>query len=305
MNITNKIYIPPIKCQGIKTKVAPLILANISLREDSVWFEPFMGSGVVGFNARPNKALFSDINPHLINFYNAIKSSEITPAIAREFLEEQGASLRKKGDEYYYFVRKRFNSEKSPLDFLFLSRACFNGMIRFNRAGNFNVPFCKKPERFSKAYITKIANQIEYVWQAVRHHDWRFKTIPFWDAIPLAKENDIIYCDPPYLGRYTDYFDTWSEEDEHRLFKYLSQTKAKFILSTWLKNKYRQNKMISTLWKNYYIITKEHFYHVGAKETNRNSMTEALVMNFVPLTPVIFKRQSAQQTLAHIHSATK
>jgi DNA adenine methylase len=30
------------------------------------------------------------------------------------------------------------------------------------------------------------------------------------------------------------------------------------------------------------VLTKEHFYHVGAKEENRKPMLEALVMNFTP-----------------------
>ena len=29
-------------------------------------------------------------------------------------------------------------------------------------------------------------------------------------------------------------------------------------------------------------MTREHFYHVGGKEENRNPMLEALVMNFEP-----------------------
>ena len=35
-----------------------------------------------------------------------------------------------------------------------------------------------------------------------------------------------------------------------------------------------------TLWKGFQVFTQEHFYHVGAHETNRNSMIEALVTNY-------------------------
>ena len=30
------------------------------------------------------------------------------------------------------------------------------------------------------------------------------------------------------------------------------------------------------------MLTKEHFYHIGAKEENRKPMLEALVMNYTP-----------------------
>ena len=54
---------------------------------------------------------------------------------------------------------------------------------------------------------------------------------------------------------------------------------AKFILSTWLSNKYRTNEYVFDIWKDCNVATKEHFYHVGGKETNRNAVYEALLSN--------------------------
>ena len=98
--------------------------------------------------------------------------------------------------------------------------------------------------------------------------------------IPLAKESDIFYCDPPYYGRYVDYYNGWTEADEELLFNQLSETKAKFILSTWHHNDYRANEMISKYWDKFNIITRDHFYHSGGKIENRRSIVEALVCNF-------------------------
>jgi len=52
------------------------------------------------------------------------------------------------------------------------------------------------------------------------------------------------------------------------------------VLSTWLKNDYRENPYINSVWKNCFISSKQHFYHVGAKEENRNPVYEALLSNF-------------------------
>lgn len=68
-----KVYIPPIKIQGIKTKLVQLISEAVSMDDHAVWYEPFMGSGVVGFNLAPENAVFGDTNPYIIEFYNAIK----------------------------------------------------------------------------------------------------------------------------------------------------------------------------------------------------------------------------------------
>src|SRR5437867_402892 len=107
----SQVFIPPIKCQGIKTKLVPWILEQVSFGEGQCWIEPFMGSGAVGFNLRPHKAIFGDKNPHLINFYHAIQAREITPAKARSFLESEGERLRARGQIYFRAVRERFNRE--------------------------------------------------------------------------------------------------------------------------------------------------------------------------------------------------
>ena len=141
-----KIFVPPIKSQGIKTKLVPWIKQIVPENFNGVWIEPFMGTGVVAFNIKPKKAILCDTNPHLINFYNSLKDETITPNIVRVFLEEEGKKLENIED-YYYQVRDRFNANHNPLDFLFINRAGFNGMIRFNSNGKHNVPFCKKTKR--------------------------------------------------------------------------------------------------------------------------------------------------------------
>ncbi len=275
-----KLFIPPIKSQGIKSKLIQWIASNIEGIEYDRWVEPFMGTGVVAFNIRPKKALLCDTNPHLINFYNALKNKEVTSPIVRNFLTIEGEKLLKSNGDYYYEVRQRFNENGNPLDFLFLSRSCFNGMMRFNRKGGFNVPFCRKPNRFAPALITKITNQVENISQIIDYGDYEFKMQDFKTTIGEADENDLIYSDPPYIGRHTDYFNSWSEENELELKNGLNNSKAKFILSTWLSNKYRTNEYIFSIWKDCYVATKEHFYHIGGKEENRNAIYEALLSNF-------------------------
>lgn len=275
-----KVFVPPIKTQGIKTKLVPLIRQNIVMDTDSVWIEPFMGSGVVGFNVKPNKAIFADTNPYIIEFYNQIKSGDITPQIVREFLETEGKLLEQGDDEYYYTVRKRFNAEHRPLDFLFLNRSCFNGMIRFNSDFEFNVPYGHKPKRFAKAYVTKIVNQVAHVSSLLKTYSWDFICQSFEQTIKMATKNDFIYCDPPYIGRHVDYYDSWDERSEILLHKVLLDSKSNFMISTWDHNDYRTNEYIFSVWNDCYKITKEHFYHVGAREKNRNPVIEALLTNY-------------------------
>ncbi len=274
-----KVFVPPIKSQGIKTKLVPWIKEIVPQNFNGTWVEPFMGTGVVAFNIKPKKAILCDTNPHLINFYNFLKNGTITPNIVRAFLEEEGVKLQNIED-YYYQVRERFNKKHNPLDFLFINRAGFNGMIRFNSKGKYNVPFCKKPQRFSKAYITKIVNQVEYVYKLIKQNDYTFLCQDFQKTINETDAEEIIYCDPPYIDRHTDYFNSWNERDEYNLFNSLKEFQGKFILSTWHNNKYRKNLYIDKLWSEFNLFTREHFYHLGGNENNRNSMIEAIITNY-------------------------
>ena len=274
-----KIFVPPIKSQGIKTKLTEWISTNVENVSYERWVEPFMGTGVVAFNVRPKKALLCDSNPHLIKFYNAIKDKKITSGIVKRHLTEEGKKLLESDGKYYYEVRTRFNLEGNPLDFLFLSRSCFNGMMRFNRKGGFNVPFCKKPNRFAQALVTKITNQVENISKIIENGDYTFKHQDFKQTLNEINPNDLVYSDPPYIGRHVDYFDSWTEDEEIILNNGLNKSNVSFILSTWLSNKYRTNDYVFSVWQNCFVSTKEHFYHVGGKESNRNAVYEALLSN--------------------------
>lgn len=275
-----KTLVPPIKCQGIKTKLVPAIKRITPPVISGRWIEPFCGSCVVALNLRPQRALLSDSNQHLVTFYQSIQDGSVTPHLVKEFLQQEGHTLRQKGRDYYYEIRTRFNAHPTPLDFLFLNRACFNGVMRFNSRGEFNVPFGNKPDRFRQAYITKIVNQIKAFKEVLGSHEWTFQVADFRTSLADAEEDDFIYADPPYSGRHTDYYNVWADNDEADLVHILQQSRSRFILSTWHHSQYRHNPSIDIHWNAYSIKTSAHYYHVGSTEDLRSAMTEALIANY-------------------------
>ncbi|MBL8203765.1 MAG: Dam family site-specific DNA-(adenine-N6)-methyltransferase [Blastocatellia bacterium] len=289
------IGVPPIKCQGIKTKLVPFIFSNLQweAKSDARWIEPFLGSGVVAFNLAPQRALLADTNKHIIGLYRAIQMGEMTRGNVREFLQEEGQKLAAHGQEYYYEVRERFNQSASPFDFLFLNRACFNGVMRFNRKGQFNVPFGHKPERFAPAYITKIVNQVGWVEKQMRGKDWEFRVASWSDILSEAQREDFVYLDPPYIGRHTDYFNAWDNNEAVALAETAHQLSCGFALSMWMENRYRKNEHLEKYWPDTEIKTISHFYHVGSTEDLRNEMSEALAIKPGFSAPAMAKSKSA------------
>lgn len=277
--------IAPIKIQGKKTKLVPYILDNITLDENTIWVEPFLGSGEVLFNVNPNKAIVSDNNKLIIDFYTKIQKKEITSEIVKSFLEIHGKKLQEGGEEYYYKIREEFNKTLDPLYFIFLNRSCFNGIIRFNSKNEFNVPFCKKDNRFSKSYITKIVNQVKKIEEILLSHgdNWKFVCCDWKDTFNKYhnKKNVFFYFDPPYINRYSDYFNKWEEKENTDFFDTIKNSKSNFILSNWYSNSFRKNNALIDTFENgkFDIIKINHYYHVGGKELNRNPIIECLIKN--------------------------
>ncbi len=70
--------VPPIKSQGIKTKLVPWIM-DLAPKVNGKWVEPFLGTGVVAFNCGYKNTILNDTNPHIISFYKGVQ-----PTLFRE-----------------------------------------------------------------------------------------------------------------------------------------------------------------------------------------------------------------------------
>jgi len=279
-----KSHQPPLKIQGKKLKLIKWIGNNISWNGEGVYYEPFLGSGSVGFNINPNKAVFGDDNPHIIRFYNQVKMGKITPSVVVDFLTEEGKKLSEEGADYYNHVRERFNETGSSLDFLFLSRAGFNGMMRFNLNGRFNVPFCHKPYRYyrngkASALTTGISYEVKWLQDLMRDKDWRFVCCDWKDLYTLHRPggNDFVYLDPPYIGRHTDYFNKWDMDDAQLLAKETRKLNCGWALSMWVQVNETQNPHLSD-WGDTVLCTQSHTYQVGPTVLNRPFVIEGLLI---------------------------
>jgi len=167
---------------------------------------------------KPQNALLNDINPHLINFYRQLQCG--LPVKIETGNDEQ----------LFYAHRKRFNQliqehkaetpEAAQL-FYYLNRTCFNGLCRFNRSGEFNVPFGK--------YQT-----ITYARDFEQYRDllgrWSFINYDL-ESLPIGP-SDFIYADPPYDVEFTSYSaGGFSWDDQVRTAEWLVKHPGPVILS--------------------------------------------------------------------------
>ena len=210
---------PPLKWAGGKRWLTPLIRPYWQSHRHRRFVEPFCGGLAVALGLRPEMALLNDANPHLINFYERLKKPFRVTIEARN------------DEDLYYTNRDRFNkliksgksqSREAAQLFYYLNRTCYNGLCRFNRSGEFNVPFG------THAASLKYAGDFDR-YRAL-FSSWEFTNLDF--AQLDITSDDFIYADPPYDVEFTTYSKGgFSWEDQVRAAEWLAAHPGPVILS--------------------------------------------------------------------------
>lgn len=185
-----RVFTPQLlKWVGNKQRFAYEIISFFPKRFGT-YFEPFLGSGGVLATLSPQKGLGSDVFPQLIEIFQTLQRS---PDTLKEWYCCRWERLRS-GDKktIYEEIKASFNREPNPADLLFISRACYGGVVRFRTDGYISTPVGIHdpipPEAFSKRVDA---------WR-LRTRNTEFMTLDFEEAMMRAREGDVIYCDPPY-----------------------------------------------------------------------------------------------------------
>lgn len=209
---------PPLKWAGGKRWLLPHLVALWRPHRNRRYVEPFCGGLAAPLGLRPDTALLNDINPHLINFYKHLqKGLEVTIGMKNE-------------ERSFYRHRNRFNQlikngESSAAEaaqlFYYLNRTCFNGLCRFNRSGEFNVPFGTHK---AISYATDFS-PFRRVFKK-----WTFTSRDI-EGLEVEPE-DFIYADPPYDVEFTTYSaGGFSWDDQVRAAEWLAAHPGPVVLS--------------------------------------------------------------------------
>ncbi len=158
----------------------------INAEKNTRLVEPFLGGGALFFARDWDRALLSDVNRFLVNAYLNLKSypAELFSLVQFHF--------DRHSRDYYYDIRKRLGhiTLQDAADFIYLNRACFNGLFRVNLNGRFNVPLG------TKVYELREAAEFEAWSHKLSTAD--IKLADFEETIASCGQGDLIFADPPY-----------------------------------------------------------------------------------------------------------
>jgi DNA adenine methylase len=208
---------PPLKWAGGKRWQIPHLAALWRPHRHRRLVEPFCGGLAVALGLSPSRALLNDANAHVINFYRWLQRGLV-------------ADVEMQNDEALYNrQRTRFNtllqsghttSAEAAALFYFLNRTGFNGLCRFNKQGEFNVPFGR---------YKSIRYRQDFTPYAARLSEWDFTSGDFADL--AVEPGDFIYADPPYDVEFTAYSQGgFSWDDQIRVATLLAQHAGPVVL---------------------------------------------------------------------------
>ncbi|MBP1764197.1 MAG: hypothetical protein H6Q65_1255 [Firmicutes bacterium] len=220
MNNQTKIR-PVIKWSGSKrSQAAEIVKLFPSFQK---YYEPFIGGASVAYMAKPRNGICGDICVPLINLWNIIK---LKPESLSLSYHEAWHRLQKAGHQVYYEIRDHFNQTQSPYDLFFLSRTCVNGLIRFNKNGEFNNSL----HHTRKGIHPLTLNKILLDWSA-RMKNIEFRTGDYRATTMDITKHDFIYLDPPYFNTKGRYYGTIDYEEFLSYLEALNSKGIKYALS--------------------------------------------------------------------------
>ena len=224
-----KIFQPVIKWSGSKRTQANNIISYFP-KEINTYYEPFCGGcsvlrELLESDVKVRNYVCSDNNHDLIILWKTIK---LAPSVLVSSYRYKWKELNKDNDidrkkEFYENIRERYNKERNPMDFMFLDRTCYNGLIRYNSDGEFNTSFHLnrngiEPDRFEKIVLewSSLLNDKKVI----------FLTKDYQDIVPSY--NDFMYLDPPYANTNGIYAENF---DNNEFFKWLRTLNCGWALS--------------------------------------------------------------------------
>ncbi len=243
------------------------------------YYEPFFGGGATFFALAPRQARVGDVNKNLIGFYKDIVKNfprtkkelqqlqELYKSNQLDFKQQMkvadGTIVHNSNEDLYYSIRDMFNGKcRSQYTYstlyYFINKTAYAGMIRYNKKGEFNVPYGRYANFNADLLNSK---QYELLKRAEIANE------SYESSFEKATSKDFMFLDPPYDTAFSDYgneeFTGDFGEEKHRKlaedFKNLSSPALMIISSTKLTEELYGKYVQGRYNKNYSVNIRNRF----------------------------------------------
>ena len=264
---------------------------NYIPKEFDTYIEPFVGGGAVYFFLEHEKNMINDINPKLMSLYKEIK--DCYPELRRQLnlLEDiyrknqaeyeskkQSAMeeeyIENKNEELFYQLRRVFNDPDGEwlegVIYYFINKTAYSGMIRYNKKGEYNVPFGRyknfNTKRITDAHFKLLQNTLLF-------------NTDYSQLFQMANKEDFMFLDPPYDCTFNDYgnlqFENgFDEQEQLRLAEEFKKLECKALMVI------AKTDLTNNLYKDYILTEYDKNYAVNIRNRFKNSAKHLIITNY-------------------------
>lgn len=236
----------PMNYVGGKYKLLPQILPLFP-KNIETFVDLFCGGFNVGINVEAKNIVANDICLPVIEVYKGIQEEGMPNALNKVKDTIKKFGLSKTNEEGFKAIRDFYNKgNKEWYIFYSMLTHAFNYQIRFNKNGEYNMPFGKNRSSFNPN-LEK--NFIEFS-NAISDKNITFCNSDFKKIkLDCLTNKDFIYLDPPYLLGCASYneSDGWNEIQERELLNLCDmadKNNIKFGISNVLIHKGKSNDIL-------------------------------------------------------------
>lgn len=283
----------PIRYMGNKKKLINLGLISFFPKEISTFYDMFGGSGIVGLNTPAKDYVLNEKDNYVYGLYEYFSKTEPQSIIdyTKETIKNNGlptmstdtrrvdVEIRNKYKERYLAFREKYNKTKNTEDLYVLMSYSVCQAMRFNKKGEFNMPFG------NNYFIEK-----KHGKQIVEFHDYLKKvkiSNKDYKEVKIKEDKDVfVYLDPPYLNSTATYNENgaWKAEDQRDLLTYcdsLNKKGIRFGLSSSFKNKdFVNQELIDWSKKRDYKVKLFDEFDYCTFGTGRSNTVEVFIYNY-------------------------
>lgn len=202
--------------------------------------EEFNGLLKEGQNAQISN-FGNEIKKYVIRKIKRIKKLDVENCFSKSEMISNVETAFKAG--YYTHIRNLYNkrnstglsdfftAQKESAYFYFLREYCYSSMFRYNKKGEFNVPYggmgYNKKSILTKVGVIKETGIPNYLKETtIGNQDFE----QFLNSINLGAK-DFVFLDPPYDSEFSEYAqNSFTKKDQERLAKWAKKTEAKVMI---------------------------------------------------------------------------
>lgn len=270
----------PLNYVGGKFKLLPEIIPLFPTSINT-FVDLFGGGGNLSVNVCSERVIYNDICEPVVELLQFLKENSIEYSLQYIDTLVSEYQLSKENQKGYLQLRNYYNREnKHPLVLYVMICYAFNNQIRFNKNGDFNMPFGKDRSSFNPVLREKFitfCNKLQIL-------NIKFSNRSFIDLrLDKLIETDLIYADPPYFSSVASYNEQngWTEVDEKNLLTLLDEADKRGVHFA-LSNNLKYDNAILKEWLQKYNV---HYLHGNYSNCNyhkidRSQDREVLVTNY-------------------------